>query len=245
MATPDTLVSVKGTIFGVTWGLKGSRVSVVEGEVKVDHSGASRLLHRGDQAATDQSMVRTSVATDIAWSQNAAQYLALLGDLAAIQAQIDQIPAPGLRYSSTLLDRVPPASAVVASIPNLSQTLSQATQIFDDRAAQSASFAAWWNGPRSQAIRKAVDQARAVSDYLGDEIVLAAPVNGPPIILAEVRQAGLDAYLTQAGMHWSPCVRRQPGGPGRRRRFLPSVHFRRARWARSCFKAIKTARAFF
>jgi FecR-like protein len=199
VATPDTLVSVKGTIFGVTWGLKGSRVSVVAGEVKVDHSGTSRLLHRGDQAATDQSMVRTSVATDIAWSQNASQYLALLGDLAAIQAQIDQIPAPGLRYTSALLDRVPPASAVVASIPNLSQTLSQATQIFDDRAAQSASFAAWWNGPRSQAIRKAVDQARAVSDYLGSEIVLAAPVNGPPIVLAEVRQAGLDAYLTQVG----------------------------------------------
>jgi len=200
IATADSLVSVKGTIFGVTWGLKGSRVSVVEGEVKVDHSGASRLLHRGDQLATDQSTALTSVATDIAWSQNAAQYLSLLGDLAAIQKQIDQIPAPGLRYSSRLLDRVPPNSAVVASIPNLSQTLSEATRIFEDRARQSASFAEWWNGAPSQAIRKAVDQARAVSDYLGDEIVLAAPVKGAPIVLAEVRRSGLDAYLTQIGI---------------------------------------------
>ena len=197
VATPDSLVSVKGTIFGVTWGLKGSRVSVVQGEVKVDHGGLSKLLHRNEQSATDQSMALTTVATDISWSQNAAQYLAMLGDLAAIQKQIDQIPPPGLRYSSQLLDRVPLASVVVASIPNLSQTLAQATQIFDDRAAQSASFATWWNGTQGQGIRQAVDHARAISNYLGDEILLAAPVNGPPIVLAQVRQAGLDAYLTQ------------------------------------------------
>ena len=200
VATEDSLVSVKGTIFGVTWGLKGSRVSVVEGEVKVDHGGLSKFLHRGEQTATNQATSLTSVATDIAWSQNAAQYLAMLGDLAAIQKQIDQIPPPGLRYTSQLLDRVPLNSVVVASIPNLSQTLSTATHIFDDRAAQSASFAEWWNGPRSQAIRQAVDHARAVSDYLGDEIVLAAPVKGPPIVLAQVRRDGLDAYLTQIGM---------------------------------------------
>jgi hypothetical protein len=143
--------------------------------------------------------VLTSVATDIAWSQNAAEYLAMLGDLAAIQTQIDQIPAPGLRYSSRLLDRVPPGTAVMASIPNLSQTLSEATRIFEDRARQSASFAEWWNGPRALAIRQAVDKARAVSDYLGDEIVLAAPVNGSPIVLAEVRRDGLNDYLTQIG----------------------------------------------
>ncbi|HEV8413732.1 MAG TPA: FecR domain-containing protein [Bryobacteraceae bacterium] len=199
VATPDSLVSVKGTIFAVSWGLKGSRVSVVQGEVKVDHSGLSKLLHRGEQSATDRSMALTTVASDISWSQNAAQYLAMLGDLAAIQAQVDQIPAPGLRYTSRLLDRVPPASAVVASIPNLGQTLAQATQIFDNRAAQSVSFAAWWTGTQGQAIRQALDRVRAVSDYLGDEVILAAPVNGPPIVLAEVRRDGLDSYLTQIG----------------------------------------------
>ncbi len=199
VATADTLVSVKGTIFGVTWGLKGSRVSVVEGEVKVDHGGTSKLLHRGDQATTNQSMAVTSVATDVAWSQNAAAYLAMLGDLAAIQKQIDQIPGPGLRYSSQLLDRVPTTSVVVASIPNLSQTLTDATRIFDDRARQSASFAEWWNGPRSQALRQTVEQVRAVSDYLGEEVLVAVPLNGNPIVIAQVRRAGLDEYLTQVG----------------------------------------------
>ena len=199
VATPDSRVSVKGTIFGVTWGLKGSRVSVVEGEVKVDHAGAFKLLHRGQQTATGSSMALTSVATDIAWSQNAAQYLAMLGDLASIQAQIDQLPAPGLRYSSRLLDRVPADTVVVAAIPNLSQTLAGATSIFEDRARQSASFAAWWNGPASMAIRQAVDRARAVSDYLGEEVLIVAPGRGTPVVLAEVRRAGLNDYLNQIG----------------------------------------------
>ena len=199
VATADSLVSVKGTIFGVSWGFKGSRVSVVEGEVKVDHAGAFQLLHRGDQTVTGSSMALTSVVSDISWSQNAAQYLAMLGDFAAIQAKIDQIPAPGLRYSSILLNRVPANTVVVAAIPNLSQTLAEAISIFEDRARQSASFATWWNGAESLAIRQAVDRARAVSDYLGDEILLAAPIKGAPVVLAEVRRAGLNDYLNQIG----------------------------------------------
>ncbi|HEY2845977.1 MAG TPA: FecR domain-containing protein, partial [Bryobacteraceae bacterium] len=199
VATEDALASVKGTIFGVSWGLKGSRISVVQGEVKVDHAGASRLLHRGEQTATDRRMALTSVGTDIAWSQNAGQYLAMLGDLAAVQQQIDQIPAAGLRYSSSLLERVPANTVVVASIPNLSQTLSDVTGIFEDRARRSTSFAQWWNGPESQAIRGAIEHVRAASDYLGDEILLAAPVKGAPVILAQVRRAGLDDYLAQIG----------------------------------------------
>ncbi len=42
--TGDSLVSVTGTVFSVNNGTKGSRVSVIEGEVKLNHAGSDRVL---------------------------------------------------------------------------------------------------------------------------------------------------------------------------------------------------------
>ena len=242
VATPDSLVSVKGTIFGVTWGLKGSRVSVVQGEVKVDHGGLSKLLHRDEQSATDQSMALTTVATDISWSQNAAQYLAMLGDLGGDPEADRSDPASGPALSPrNLLDRVPPASVVVASIPNLSQTLAQATQIFDDRAAQSASFAAWWNGTRG-AGHPPGDGPRARRQRLpgrrnpsGRAVERSSdrPGRGSPSRARCVLDPDRD--------HRSPGVRWQPGRPGRHGGSRRRGNFPRVPWARSCSRAIKTA----
>ena len=68
---------------------------MVEGEVKVDREGATDLLHRGDQTATNPTMASTTVAEDVAWSNNAAKYLALLGELSAIQKKLESIPGAG------------------------------------------------------------------------------------------------------------------------------------------------------
>ncbi len=197
IATPDALVSVKGTIFEVSSGTKGSRVSVVEGEVKVDQDGASALLHRGDQKTTSQSMTTTSIAEDVGWSRNSAKYLALLGELSAIQKRIEQIPGPGLRYQSKLAGLLPANTMVFASIPNLGPTLAEATSIFEDRVRQSDVLREWWNEKETQQLKSIVDQVRTFSDYLGDEIVLAVP-SGPnfsPLVIAEARRPELRAFL--------------------------------------------------
>jgi hypothetical protein len=197
IATPDALVSVKGTIFEVSSGTKGSRVSVVEGEVKVDQDGASALLHRGDQKTTSQSMAATSVAEDVGWSRNSAKYLALLGELSAIQKRIEQIPGPGLRYQSKLAGLLPENTMVFASIPNLGPTLAEATSIFEDRVRQSDVLREWWNEKQTQQLKSIVDQVRTFSDYLGEEIILAVPAgpNPSPLVIAEARRPELRDFL--------------------------------------------------
>ena len=201
IATPDCLVSVKGTIFEVSRGTKGSRVSVVEGEVKVDQDGATQLLHRGDQKATNASMANTSVAEDVSWSHNSAKYLALLGEFSAIQKRIEAIPGPGLRYQSKLAGLLPENTMVFASIPNLGPTLAEANNIFEERVNQSAVLREWWNEAESQKLRLIVNQVRTFSDYLGDEIVLAVPSDAhgmqDPILLAEARRPDLRSFLEQ------------------------------------------------
>jgi len=203
ISTPDCMVSVKGTIFSVSRGLKGSRVSVVEGEVKVDKASGTELLHRGDQTATNPTMALTPVAEDIAWSENSAKYVALLGELSAISKKLEAIPGPGMRYGSKLTAVLPANTAVFVSIPNLSTTLAEANSIFEERVKESPVLQEWWNAEGATNVRKIVDQVRTISDYLGGEVVLAVTVVGgkmqEPMMVAEARRPGLKEYLAQMG----------------------------------------------
>ena len=54
-----------------------------------------------------------------------------------------------------------------------------------------------WNEQQSQRLQAAVGQVRAISDYLGDEIVLAVPRagRGNLYVMAEVKKPGLREFL--------------------------------------------------
>lgn len=201
VATPDCLVTVKGTIFAVSRGTKGSRVSVVQGTVKVEEQNQTAMLHPGDQLATSASLTATPVQDDVAWSRNAAQYLALLGELSALQKKIEQIPGPGLRYQARLAQYLPQNTVIYGAIPNLGSTLAEATQLFESRVQESAVLRDWWNQADSQKLREIVDKVRQFSDYLGDEIVVAAPLGaqgvGEPMLVAGVRRPDLPQFLEQ------------------------------------------------
>lgn len=124
--TDDSLVSVTGTIFSVNSGAKGSRVSVVEGEVHVDHAGRNDVLHAGGQVTTHDSIEHTRIKDEIAWSRDAGRYNQMLD---AIRNQIDQqLAMPGNRYSTRLLDLAPENTVVYVAIPNISETLARANE---------------------------------------------------------------------------------------------------------------------
>ncbi len=201
--TPDCLVTVHGTVFAVDRGVKGTRVSVAQGEVKVEEGGRSELLHPGDQTATNPSIEKTALPGEFEWSRNSAQYLALLGEFSTIQKGLEETPGPALRYGSKLLDQVPYNTVIYAAIPNLGNTLAEAGRLFNERIEQSDVLREWWTthqpkGPNS--IDDIVGRLRTFSSYLGDEIVLsiAADRDGNysgPLLLAEVTQPGLEDFL--------------------------------------------------
>jgi hypothetical protein len=208
VATDDALVSVKGTIFSVNHGIKGSRVSVIQGLVRVDYAERSDELSSGQEATSSSKVAKVPIAEEIAWSKNSAEYLALLGDFSVLQKQIAAIPGPGLRYQSELLPYVPDNTVLYAAIPNVSNTIEEASKLFHDRLQQSPALATWWqqqqkgNGPKMDDV---LDQLKSLGAFLGDEIVFAVGKTGStysaPVVLAKLKQPGqggrepLERYL--------------------------------------------------
>jgi hypothetical protein len=199
--TADCRVAVTGTVFGVSAGIKGSRVSVVQGEVHVTHESDEKILHPGDQTVTSPGLEPESVRDDIAWSRNRDRYNALL---AAIRAGITQLHLPDLRYSSSLAGRLPASTVFFASIPNLAQYLADAESVFREKAEGNPELNGLWTG-RAATVLPMIDKLRAASSYLGDEVVIASTAGpdgkvGAPVFLAEVKQPGFPEFLQKSGL---------------------------------------------
>ncbi|MGA2075836.1 MAG: FecR domain-containing protein [Terriglobia bacterium] len=202
VATRDCLVSVKGTIFAVDEGMKGARVSVIQGEVEVEQGRKTEFLHSGEQVSTEPDLAPVPVSYSVSWSRNRSEYLTLLGEFAALHKQLEALPGPAPRYTSALLNMVPADTMFYAAIPNMGSTLAEANRLLQERIQQSAVLQAWW--ARQQASGAAgkepelIDRLRAFSDYLGDEIVVAMTSDThSPLVLAEVRRPDFRAFLQQ------------------------------------------------
>ncbi len=196
VATADCQVAVTGTVFSVVSGLKGSRVSVVEGEVHVSKENQDHILHPGDQIVTSPSIEPLPVRDDVSWSRNRTR---LNQQLDKLKSGIQQIHLPAMRYTSNLLDRLPESTALFASIPNLGQYLSEAQGVFSQNLAQSPELRDWWSS-KGAGIEPVIEKLRAAAEYLGDEVVVAglAGENGQvagPVFLAETKRNGFPEFL--------------------------------------------------
>jgi len=198
-------IPVKEAVLAVDSGLKGSRVAVAKGSVQVEQRGKASSVLAGQQFASNYSIGMVPISTEFAWSKNAASYGPLLKEFATLRKQLEAIPSPELRYSSNLVKYLPANTIMYAAIPNLGGTLTEAKQIFDQRLSQSEVLRQWWSQqPASRAadLDRALMQVASLSQYLGNELVVAIPSTatnqqGSPVFVAELEKPGLSDYLQQ------------------------------------------------
>ncbi|HWZ44570.1 MAG TPA: FecR domain-containing protein [Candidatus Saccharimonadales bacterium] len=204
----DCLVSVTGTVFSVNTGLKGSRVSVIEGEVRVAQAGANNILHPGDQLATSAIVGKVPVREEIAWSADLDKHLTLLAEFAHLQNRLStEVQMPGLRYQGRLLPLLPPSTMLFASIPNYGDALGQANQLFQQELQESAILREWFQAQQKHraaydgmSFDQVIGKVQQLSKFLGNEIVISmidgdGERHGSPLLLAEVQRPGLKDFI--------------------------------------------------
>ena len=69
--TKDMTIAVVGTVFLVNTSSDGSRVAVIEGEVRVRENDMETRLRPGEQVATSPTIARRPVTEDIDWTRQA------------------------------------------------------------------------------------------------------------------------------------------------------------------------------
>ncbi|HET6862989.1 MAG TPA: FecR domain-containing protein, partial [Pyrinomonadaceae bacterium] len=203
--TSDSLVSVTGTVFSVNNGTKGSRVSVVEGQVKLNHAGSDRMLSAGEQATTNPSIAVIPVKDEVAWSRKADQYASLLRGLAALKVDLAKVSSPQVRTSTHLLDLMPANTVVYAAIPNLANNLVESHRLIEERMSQNPALREWWQKEQSgkQNMDQVMQTIRQFGDYLGDEIAVSVSLGAnakpdAPLVLAELKNSnGLREFIEQ------------------------------------------------
>lgn len=201
--TRDAVASVKGTVFAVSAGLSGSRVSVIEGAVAVAQAGSEVVLEPGEQTASNPALIG-SIRDAVSWSSDADTYFSMLASLAQIEKQLARMPPEPMRRESRLLPHLPPHTILYGAMPNLSGTIEQAMGLVAQQSSTNPAFGYWWKSPGGQSLQQLVDRVQAITHLLGNEIVFGVAQNAAgsaekiPMILAEIRpgkQADLEDAL--------------------------------------------------
>ncbi len=197
VSTEEMLVSVKGTIFAVSHGVKGSRVSVIEGQVEVAQGRRRQSLLAGDQMRSRPTLAALTLEEEVGWSHDAERYLALLEEFRTLRSELNQlIEAAPARYSTRLLDLMPADTTVYLAMPNAPATLSDLFELVRSRAGTSDLFAGWWSDVEeaSGVVDELIAFLGELGDTMGDETVVAlagsiVDSTARPLVVTEVSDA--------------------------------------------------------
>jgi len=204
---PDCQVAVKGTVFAVTSGPKGSRVSVLEGEVWVEQGTTVTKLAPGGQTVTGTNLTPIPVAEEVAWSSDPQRYAIFLCELSEVSKQMmASLANVPLRYDSKLVPLLSPGTFIVAAVPNVSREIADAGEDLEQRIQANPQLRSFFDQQRTQNpdapnFMELLDRFRELGSFCGDEFVIGvggAAGEGHPsvVLLAETgNEAGLAAAI--------------------------------------------------
>ena len=191
VATGDSRIAVTGTVFSVNRGAKGTRVSVMEGEVVVENNRNDKVLHAGDQITTHRSIELFRLKMTYAWSRHAADHLKTLQNMVAIKESLQNVRMPGIRYQSRLMDAVPANAVVFLSVPNARDAIADARSLLTNEMRRNGAA-------NDEQFNQFFDRIGRFSEYLGEEFVVAGVRSGnamTTVAIADVHRPGLQQFL--------------------------------------------------
>ena len=198
VATPECLVTSNNAVFAVNHGVKGTRVSVLQGQVSVDRNGQEVQLKSGNQFSSRRSTGEVPIALELAWSPEMDAYLALM-DQSETTVSSKQETTP-LRTSPALLDGIPATSLAYTAIPLTGP--SGATPAFNpasllENPAWERGFLREYTAPLMEGYRAAFASFQGLEPYLSGDLVLAAQegqaaLYGGVVAFAERNGSALD-----------------------------------------------------
>jgi type II secretory pathway pseudopilin PulG len=180
---------------------------------------ASQAFAAQSHSASDERSSQEQEAPHQTISPGGTQdFKPLMESLARLQDRLEQgVQLPAARTQSKLLPLLPPTTTACLSLPNLGDSIGQASEIFHQQLQQDPVLGEWWQtkaGMASLFVDDALAKLQQFSGYLGDELMISVSGNGPApsvLILAEVRKPGLQTFLQQtvkqyAGQGNAPVV---------------------------------------
>jgi hypothetical protein len=140
------------------------------------------------------------------WPPDPNKYPGLTQELGRLAEEIqNKLQFPPMRGQSRLLPMMPDGTMAYAAIPNYGNVTHQALEIFQQKLQEDPVLRDWWlHGPITASGPKWEDSLETLSQlsqYLGDEIVVAGGMDGtqPSLLaVAEIRKPGLNRFLQQS-----------------------------------------------